>query len=123
MRKWTLAGALAISLASPANAQDPRKNDFAYGIAVHPGKDAPLYRVRLPLAVYRGVTRSDLGDLRVFNSGGALVPHELWSPRDREAVERRVVPTRVRRKGSNVGGRRGCVGGRVGVGLHGDRGD
>jgi hypothetical protein len=95
VRRWTLAGALAIFLAAPAQAQDPRKHDFAYGIAVRPGKDAPLYRVRLPLAVYRGVTRSDLGDLRVFNAGGGLVPHELWSPPDREQVERRVIPSRV----------------------------
>jgi len=95
VRKWTLAGALAVSLAAPAHAQDPRKDDFAYGIAVRPRTVAPLYRVRLPPAVYRGVTRSDLGDLRVFNAAGSLVPHELWSPPDREEVERRFVPARV----------------------------
>ena len=95
MRKWTLAWALAIFLASPASAQDLRENDFAYGITIRPRTDAPLYRVRLPLAVYRRVTRSDLGDLRVFNAGGALVPHELWSPPDREQVERRIVPSRL----------------------------
>ncbi len=95
MTKWTLAGALVISLAAPAHAQQPRKEDFAYGIEARPRRDAPLYRVRLPLAVYRGATRRDLGDLRVFNAGGALVPHELWSPPDRERVERRIVPARV----------------------------
>ena len=93
--KWTLAPALVVSLAAPARAQDPRQEDFAFGVAVRPGTDAPLYRVRLPLSVYRGVTRPDLGDLRVFNAGGALVPHELWSPPDEEEVERRVVPSRV----------------------------
>jgi len=93
--KVTLAGALVVSLAVPAHAQDPRKDDFAYGIAVHPGTDAPLYRIRLPLEVYRRVTRRDLGDLRVFNAGGALVPHELWSPPDEEEVERRIVSSRV----------------------------
>ncbi len=93
--RWTLASALVVSLAVPAHAQDPRKDDFAYGIAVRPSIEAPLYRVRLPLTVYRSVTRSDLGDLRVFNAGGALVPHELWSPPDEEEVERRVVAARV----------------------------
>ena len=93
--RWTLAGALVVSLAAPLHAQDPQKEDFAYGIAVRPSAEAPLYRVRLPLAVYRSVTRSDLGDLRVFNAGGALVPHELWSALNEEEVELREIEARV----------------------------
>jgi hypothetical protein len=93
--RGTFASALVFFAAIPAGAQDPRREDFAYGIAVRPSVEAPLYRARLPLAVYRSVTRSDLGDLRVFNAGGALVPHELWSPPDEEEIERRVVPARV----------------------------
>jgi hypothetical protein len=31
----------------------------------------------VPEAVYQGVTRADLGDLRVFNGGGIVVPHAL----------------------------------------------
>jgi hypothetical protein len=93
--KSTFASALVFFLAIPAGAQDPRPEDFAYGIAVRPSVVAPLYRVRLPIAVYRSVTRSDLGDLRVFNASGALVPHELWGPPDEEEVERRTLPVRV----------------------------
>ena len=93
--KWTFASALVFSMAVSAQAQDPRREDFAYGIAVRPSVEAPLYRARLPLAVYRSVTRSDLGDLRVFNAAGALVPHELWSPPDEEEVERQLLPVRV----------------------------
>ncbi|HEY7700175.1 MAG TPA: DUF3999 domain-containing protein [Vicinamibacteria bacterium] len=96
--KWTILrvwGALLVFIAVPARAQDPRKEDFAYGIAVDPRTDAPLYRLRLPIAVYRGLTRHDLGDLRMFNAGGELVPHELWSPPDAEEVERRTAPSRV----------------------------
>lgn len=93
--RWTIASALVFSMAVPAGAQDPRREDFAHGIAVRPSVEAPLYRARLPLAIYRSVTRSDLGDLRVFNAGGGLVPHELWSPLDEEEVERRVAPARV----------------------------
>lgn len=55
----------------------PKPQDFAYGIALHiDGQDA-LYQASLPLAVYRGTTRSDLGDLRVFNAQGEVVPHAL----------------------------------------------
>lgn len=93
--RLTLAGALALSSALPAAAQDPQRLDFAYAIAVRPESDAPLFRVRLPLAVYRGVTRPDLGDLRVFNADGALVPHELWNPENEEKVEERVLGARV----------------------------
>jgi hypothetical protein len=89
------ASALFFFIAIPAGAQDPRREDFAYGIVVRPSVEAPLYRARLPLAVYRSVTRSDLGDLRIFNAGGALVPHELWSPPDEQEIERRLVPARV----------------------------
>ena len=93
--RWTFASALVFSIAVPASGQDPRREEFAYGIAVRPSVEAPLYRARLPLAIYRSVTRSDLGDLRVFNAGGALVPHELWSAPDEEEVEVREMEARV----------------------------
>ncbi len=89
-----LASVLLLGAAAPAHAQDPRREDFAYSIAVRPSAEAPLYRVRLPLTVYRSLTRPDLGDLRVFNEAGALVPHELWMPED-EKIEPRIVPLRV----------------------------
>src|SRR5690349_21227002 len=54
-----------------------RPADFAYGIPLEAdGKDA-LYEVTLPAAVYRGVTRADLGDLRVFNGASEVVPYAL----------------------------------------------
>jgi hypothetical protein len=43
-------------------------------------EQAAAYQVDLPLAVYTGVVRADLGDLRVFNASGAEVPHELRRP-------------------------------------------
>jgi hypothetical protein len=36
-----------------------------------------FYALELPEAVYRGVERSDLGDLRVLNAAGEVVPHAL----------------------------------------------
>jgi hypothetical protein len=39
-----------------------------------------FYAITLPAAVYQGVTRADLGDVRVFNGAGEVVPH-AWRPR------------------------------------------
>lgn len=64
--------------------EPPSPGDFAYGIDitkdVEPKDAAGLYEVILPLDVYRGVTRSDLGDLRVFNDAGEVVPHIIRQP-------------------------------------------
>jgi hypothetical protein len=57
-----------------------RPQDFAFGMAIQAdGRDA-LYEIDIPVAVYRGVTRGDLGDLRVFNGQGEVVPHALRAP-------------------------------------------
>ena len=64
-------------------AESPReleKGDFAWGIQLEPGTGSPLYQLPLPLAVYQGVSRADLGDLRLFNGKGHLLPHELSLP-------------------------------------------
>lgn len=54
-----------------------RPADFAYGIAIDVGGNEALYEVTLPAAVYRGVVRPDLGDLRALNGAGEVVPHAL----------------------------------------------
>jgi len=70
---WAL---LVLAVASPVQALAPE--DFAYGIKLEPeGAPTALWRVQLPEPVYRAVTRTDLGDLRVFNAAGASVPHML----------------------------------------------
>jgi hypothetical protein len=51
--------------------------DFAYGMAIHADSTYALHEFEIPAAVYLGVTRSDLGDLRVFNGQGESVPHAL----------------------------------------------
>ena len=61
-----------------------RPEDFAYGIPIHASARNALYEIEIPLAVYRSVTRSDLGDLRVFNHDAEVVPHTL---KPREALE------------------------------------
>ncbi len=71
----------------PAAAQPPEPGDFAYGLRLHVSGQDPIYRVALPTAVYRGVTRADLGDLRVFNAAGRAVPHRVRRPPGPESAE------------------------------------
>jgi hypothetical protein len=63
---------LAIAADKPA--------DYAYGIALEATGSEAFYDVTLPPAVYRGVTRADLSDVRMFNGAGEIVPH-AWRPR------------------------------------------
>ncbi len=51
--------------------------DFAFGMAIQADSNDALHEIEIPAAVYRGVTRGDLGDLRVFNGQGEVVPHAL----------------------------------------------
>ncbi len=70
-----------------------RPADFAYGMPIHTdGKDA-LYEIEVPPSLYRGVTRADLGDVRVFNGKGEVVPHAL-RPRETQRVEK-AAPVRL----------------------------
>jgi hypothetical protein len=68
-----LVAALAAA-AGCALAQDSLR-DFAYSVAIVPGQRAAFYEIALPRAVYEGVARDDLGDLRVMNQSGEVVPH------------------------------------------------
>jgi len=70
-----------------------RLADFAYGMPIHAdGKDA-LYEIKIPPALYRGVTRADLGDIRIFNGAGEVVPHAL-RPSEIRRIEK-IVPVQL----------------------------
>jgi hypothetical protein len=71
---------LALASGTAASAAEPAPTDFAYGLLVDAGGDDAAYRVPLPVAVYQTVVRPDLGDLRVFNASGQLVPYALERP-------------------------------------------
>jgi hypothetical protein len=62
------------------HAQVTSPRDFAYGQLAIPARDAAAYRFALPLTVYRNTFREDLGDLRVFNAEGVVVPFSLSRP-------------------------------------------
>lgn len=69
--------ALTLAACSAAAVAAERPDDFAYAMSIAvDGQDA-LYQVELPAALYRGVTRADLRDVRVFNGQGEIVPHAL----------------------------------------------
>ena len=83
---WCFAGACFAQNNKPA---DIRPTDFAYGIEVDTVGRQPVQAFVLPRTVYEHLTRDDLGDLRVFNSEGAAVPHALHLAAEMpEAAER-----------------------------------
>lgn len=73
----------------PALAAAERPQDFAYGIPLAVDGREAFYQVEVPRAVYDGVVRADLGDVRVFNAAGEVVPHAL---RPRLTATRAVSP-------------------------------
>jgi hypothetical protein len=100
MTRAAIAIALSLLSAVPVCAGQTR-DDFAYGFASEPQGDKPLWELSLPDEVYRTVTRADLGDLRVFNRDGLVVPHAVRRPAtragDRPAPQRiSVFPLRGR---------------------------
>lgn len=81
----TIASADATDPTEPE--REPRLEDFAEAIDLSPREARAVHTAVIPIEVYRGVTRSDLGDLRVFDARGQLVPHALRAldaPGDRE---------------------------------------
>jgi len=55
--------------------EEPSINDYANGIELLTDEQAAIYKLLLPKQVYKSVTRSDLGDLRIFNQANEPVPH------------------------------------------------
>jgi hypothetical protein len=56
------------------------RKDFAYVMPVTTQGNEGLASATLPLAVYTGSERRDLGDIRVYNSAGDSLPYALLSP-------------------------------------------
>lgn len=75
---WLITASTAIAAERP--------EDFAYGMPIRADAGDALYEIAIPASVYSAVTRADLGDLRVFNGRGEVVPHAL-RPRPAARVE------------------------------------
>jgi hypothetical protein len=68
------ASLLLVAFITVAAAQErPAEHPYSAPLVLEPG--ASHYRFALPAAAYRGASRRDLGDLRIFNSAGEPVPH------------------------------------------------
>jgi len=50
-------------------------NDFAYVADIQTAPGSPYYELEIPATVYETAAREDLGDIRVFNGSGQIVPH------------------------------------------------
>ncbi|MDP9141286.1 MAG: DUF3999 domain-containing protein [Pseudomonadota bacterium] len=60
--------------------------DFASGMTIEGDTSRPVWQLELPDAVYGGVLRQGLGDLRVFNAEQIAVPHALCNHTEVEEV-------------------------------------
>ncbi|RJP93838.1 MAG: DUF3999 domain-containing protein [Desulfobacteraceae bacterium] len=60
--------------------------DFAFGMPISLEENGAVYRLSIPPEIYATVTRSDLGDIRIFNSAGAVVPHALRLPEKKNGI-------------------------------------
>jgi hypothetical protein len=71
---------IGMLVGAAAYSQSPkslRPNDFAYGLEIQTGADASVYELELPLQLYQRMARADMGDMRVFNAAGEIVPYSL----------------------------------------------
>jgi hypothetical protein len=86
MKRWRhLVLLVWVGLPALAYANGLSMDDFAYGIRIQVPAGIPVAAVSLPEAVYRRASRTDLGDIRVFNESGEPVPHLLRYARSRKA--------------------------------------
>ena len=76
MRIIVVAALLGVaSLASFAADAPLKPADFAYGMALQTDGRDGVYKINVPLDVYKIVRHADLRDVRVFNADGEIVPH------------------------------------------------
>jgi len=68
---------LVLLISFPAICLALTENDFAYMADVDIDEGKPFYELEIPPVVYEDISRPDLGDLRVLNANGEVVPHGL----------------------------------------------
>jgi hypothetical protein len=81
-----------LTAVTPAMGDDLSPSDFAYGLPLTVANDHALHALTVPLAVYEKSTRKDLGDVRVFNGAGSVVPHALRQVSRQEEEVRHSIP-------------------------------
>lgn len=77
---------LLLPLLAQGAAAPLQPDDFAYGMTLQGDGAGALYGFDLPEEVYRHTMRADLGDVRIFNAAGEVVPHLLRQETARQEV-------------------------------------
>ncbi len=75
--KYLLILATLFMQTGSLHAEELTTADFAAGYYLEVDSAGPIHSLEVPLEVYRTVRRADLGDIRVFNGAGELLPHGL----------------------------------------------
>ena len=98
---------LALSLLIGAAHAAERVAEFALHATLVFAPGHAIYQVELPLAVHQAARRADLGDLRVFNGAGEVVPHALRAvtseARDEPPLDAAIFPYRAAPKAAELG--------------------
>ena len=87
IRALMIALLLPVTVLAQQLERPPRPNDFAYGMPLEVDGDGALYSFDLPTDICLYSTRRDLGDMRIFNGYGEVVPHLLRPGLEPEAQE------------------------------------
>ncbi len=98
--KRTLITILLLALSAQLYAADEKavsdaSQDYANKLTINTVNATAangMYRVKLPLVVYRGVANADLRDVRVFNAKGERVPFALTTEPDRNVEAHALMP-------------------------------
>lgn len=76
MRKMlAILGFMPLCLSAAETALTPQ--DFSYGMTITVEGTQALFSFPMPMEAYRRLTRSDAGDMRIFNGAGEMVPYTL----------------------------------------------
>lgn len=85
---WLLYGVLL----AVVTAQTLTPADFAEGVSITLNNSNAVQRVALPDSLYATVTRPDLGDIRVFNAAGEVVPYAMLGRNQAQLSEQLELP-------------------------------
>ena len=75
--KYLVTLLLFLGVTVRLQAGDLTSADFASGYSLEVDNGGAIYALELPVDVYHSVRRADLGDVRIFNGAGEVVPHAL----------------------------------------------
>ncbi|MBU0728950.1 MAG: DUF3999 domain-containing protein [Proteobacteria bacterium] len=75
--RYLLLGIFVFLSVAQAQAETFTTGDFAYGYPLTVNGNGAICSLFLPEEIYGGVTRKDLGDIRLFNAGGDIIPHTI----------------------------------------------